>query len=194
MMRLLFGLSLITIRCAVLLLLPAAYTNPADHFMDLITVKNPITSEPSCPPVSHTDLLPDPAELRVYYKNVQVGSRTSCIRLLCQGCAVLYAGGWGLAGQGVRSMSVGARTAPSCKPTACNGVLCVACCLRMCVQVDMSLGAATPLRAVRQLVPWHRQYKVLLARALKEQIRWGGRTGSGCRAVPWAQEILVTLF
>lgn len=35
----------------------------------------------------------------------------------------------------------------------------------------MSLGAATPLRAVRQLVPWHRQYKVLLARALKEQFR-----------------------
>lgn len=88
--------SLITIWCAVLCccLLPAAYTNPADHFMDLITVKNPITSEPSCPPVSHTDLLPDPAELRAYYKNVQVGSSTSCIRLLCaQGCAVLYAGG-----------------------------------------------------------------------------------------------------
>jgi hypothetical protein len=41
------------------------------------------------------------------------------------------------------------------------------------VQVDMSLGAATPLRAVRQLVPWHRQFRVLLARAFKEQIRWG---------------------
>lgn len=84
---------------------------------------------------------------------------------------------------------MGARTAPSCKPAACNDVLCGACCLRMCVQVDMSLGAATPLRAVRQLVPWHRQFKVLLARALKEQIRWGGMTGSGCRAVPWTQGI-----
>jgi hypothetical protein len=39
------------------------------------------------------------------------------------------------------------------------------------LQVDMSLGAANPLRAVRQLVPWHRQYKVLLARAIKEQFR-----------------------
>jgi hypothetical protein len=67
----------------LLLLLPAAYTNPADHFMDLITVKNPVTSEPSCPPVSHTDLLPDPAELRAYYKHVQVGSRAGCIMLLC---------------------------------------------------------------------------------------------------------------
>jgi hypothetical protein len=38
----------------------------------------------------------------------------------------------------------------------------------------MSLGAATPLRTVRQLVPWHRQFRVLLARALKEQLRKKG--------------------
>jgi hypothetical protein len=37
--------------------------------------------------------------------------------------------------------------------------------------VDLAAGAATPLRAVRQLVPWHRQFRVLLARAFKEQLR-----------------------
>jgi hypothetical protein len=52
-----------------------AYTNPADHFMDLITVKNPVMSEPSCPPVNHADLLPDPQELRAFYKNVQVSQQ-----------------------------------------------------------------------------------------------------------------------
>lgn len=113
-MRLLSGLSLITIRCAMLLLLPAAYTNPADHFMDPITVKNPITSEPSCPPVSHTDLLPDPAELRAYFKHVQVSGQqdqlhqaqpTGC----CVGCAVLYAGVWGA--QGILQTRAGEWTA-----------------------------------------------------------------------------------
>jgi len=50
----------------------AAFTNPADHVMDLITVKAPVTSEPSCPPVNPADMMPDPNELRAYYKNVQV--------------------------------------------------------------------------------------------------------------------------
>lgn len=50
----------------------AAYTNPADHFMDLITVKKPITSTPGCPPVELEDMMPHPDELKAYYKNVQV--------------------------------------------------------------------------------------------------------------------------
>jgi hypothetical protein len=37
--------------------------------------------------------------------------------------------------------------------------------------VDLDSGAAAPLVAVRQLVPWHKQFKVLLSRACKEQIR-----------------------
>jgi len=52
-----------------------------------------------------------------------------------------------------------------------SGALSCCRCVDVGCQVDMSLGASTPLRAVRQLVPWHRQYKVLLARAFKEQIR-----------------------
>jgi hypothetical protein len=42
------------------------------------------------------------------------------------------------------------------------------------LQVDMSAGADRPLLEVRQLVPWRRQYKVLLSRALKEQYRKTG--------------------
>lgn len=66
---------------------------------------------------------------------------------------------------------------------------CNVCCV-LPVQVDMSLGAVTPLRAVRQLVPWHRQYKVLLARALKEQIRWvGWEDREWVQGRAWSQEL-----
>jgi hypothetical protein len=41
-------------------------------------------------------------------------------------------------------------------------------------QVDISAGADRPLLQVRQVVPWRRQFAVLLARTLREQSR---RTG-----------------
>jgi len=62
--------------CGSLCYLPssaaAAFTNPADHFMDLITVRNPVRSSAACPPVSLNDLMPDPEQLKAFYKNMEV--------------------------------------------------------------------------------------------------------------------------
>jgi hypothetical protein len=49
-----------------------AYTNPADHFMDLITVRMPVTSSHGLHPLGPQDLMPNPEELRAFYKGVEV--------------------------------------------------------------------------------------------------------------------------
>jgi hypothetical protein len=40
--------------------------------MDLITVRNPVRSSAACPPVSLNDLMPDPEQLKAFYKNMEV--------------------------------------------------------------------------------------------------------------------------
>jgi hypothetical protein len=40
--------------------------------MDLITVRQPLTSAPTCPALGPPDMMPNPEQLRAYYKNVQV--------------------------------------------------------------------------------------------------------------------------
>jgi hypothetical protein len=40
--------------------------------MDLITIKQPLASAPGCPAIQLAELLPDPEELKAFYKGVQV--------------------------------------------------------------------------------------------------------------------------
>eukprot|EP00899_Mesostigma_viride_P016059 jgi/Mesvir1/24454/Mv21823-RA.1 len=82
-------------------------TNPADHLMDLITVRLPRTSVGTVP-LQPGDLMPDPEQLKAYYKNLQV---------------------------------------------------------------DIMAGADRPVTQVRQMVPWRRQYSVLLQRTMRENLR-----------------------
>jgi hypothetical protein len=65
---------------------------------------------------------------------------------------------------------------PPCVPhlPTCMSVCLPACppvCLPICAQVDLSLGVDRPPPPLRTLVPWHKQYRVLLSRTLKEMLR-----------------------
>lgn len=65
-----------------------AYNNPADFFLDLITVRtNPQRSNSRLEPVTAQEMLPDPAQLRAYYKHMQVRGRLGgCVALPSAAC------------------------------------------------------------------------------------------------------------
>lgn len=150
----------------------AVYTNPADHCMDMLTAQLPLTTEPGCPPVQLAELLPNPDDLKALYKHVQVGL---CVCVLVAEGRVCVSGA-ARAQQRAHAWpcrpSAAAPYAHSSTPQNINTHQHTTRMLP--AQVDLAAGAATPLRAVRKLVPWHRQFRVLLARAFKEQARKKG--------------------